>query len=82
MICPGQHDDCHICVRCGACRPGLTIWEQDVLEFNHTGKGYVPILSDAMDIHWMTRSELTQAIPPAYTRYIGECFMRFAEGSM
>ncbi len=25
----------------------------------------------AMDINWMTRAELAQAIPPAYTRYIG-----------
>lgn len=26
---------------------------------------------DAMDIHWMPRFPLTQAIPPAYTEYIG-----------
>jgi DNA (cytosine-5)-methyltransferase 1 len=26
---------------------------------------------DAMGIDWMTRKELTQAIPPAYTQYIG-----------
>lgn len=26
---------------------------------------------DAMGIHWMTKTELTQAIPPAYTDYIG-----------
>lgn len=26
----------------------------------------------AMNIHWMTRSELTQAIPPAYTEWIGK----------
>lgn len=26
---------------------------------------------DAMDIHWMNRVELSQAIPPAYTEYIG-----------
>jgi len=38
------------------------------------GRDTVPIWSDAMDIHWMTRKELTQAIPPAYTRYIGKCF--------
>ena len=27
---------------------------------------------EAMGIDWMTRKELTQAIPPAYTRWIGE----------
>jgi hypothetical protein len=26
---------------------------------------------EAMQIDWMTRKELTQAIPPSYTRYIG-----------
>jgi len=26
----------------------------------------------AMGIDWMTNGELTQAIPPAYTRFIGE----------
>jgi DNA (cytosine-5)-methyltransferase 1 len=27
--------------------------------------------AEAMDIDWMTRTELTQAIPPAYTEWIG-----------
>lgn len=31
---------------------------------------------DAMDIHWMTKYELTQSIPPAYTEYIGRQLMR------
>jgi DNA (cytosine-5)-methyltransferase 1 len=31
----------------------------------------------AMGIDWMTGSELAQAIPPAYTRYIGEHLLRF-----
>lgn len=25
-----------------------------------------------MDIEWMTRDEMTQAIPPVYTEYIGK----------
>jgi len=31
----------------------------------------------AVDIHWMTRSELCQAIPPAYTEYLGQQLIRF-----
>jgi DNA (cytosine-5)-methyltransferase 1 len=30
---------------------------------------------EAMGIDWMIRDELAQAIPPAYTRYIGEQFL-------
>lgn len=29
----------------------------------------------AMDIDWMTRGELTEAIPPAYTKWLGERLM-------
>lgn len=28
-----------------------------------------------MGIDWMTRDELAEAIPPAYTRFIGEALM-------
>jgi len=31
----------------------------------------VPVAQKAMYIDWMTRKELAQAIPPAYTEYIG-----------
>ena len=30
---------------------------------------------EAMGIHWMTRDELKEAIPPAYTKFIGEQFI-------
>ena len=30
---------------------------------------------DAMNINWMTRAEITQAIPPAYSEYIGRYLM-------
>lgn len=35
------------------------------------GKGEVELWRKAMGIDWMTRAELTQAVPPAYTRWIG-----------
>lgn len=43
----------------------------------HGGHGNSHKLSDwqeAMGIDWMTRTELTQAIPPAYTAYIGSYY--------
>jgi len=30
----------------------------------------------AMEVDWMTRAELTEAIPPAYTEYIGKYLMK------
>lgn len=35
------------------------------------GPGEVPLWRKAMGIDWMTRDELAQAIPPAYTEHIG-----------
>lgn len=41
------------------------------------GKGSVAEMQDAMDIHWTDKhEELTEAIPPAYTEWVGR---RFAE---
>lgn len=37
----------------------------------------VALVREAMQIDWMTRDELTQAIPPAYTQYVGEQLMRY-----
>jgi len=31
-----------------------------------------------MDIDWMTRKELSQAIPPAYTEFIGKRLIEIA----
>jgi DNA (cytosine-5)-methyltransferase 1 len=37
----------------------------------HTAGGSGPLVRQAMGIDWMRRDELTQAIPPAYTEFIG-----------
>jgi DNA (cytosine-5)-methyltransferase 1 len=35
----------------------------------------VRIAREAMKIDWMTRDEMSEAIPPPYTRHIGEALM-------
>ena len=35
----------------------------------------------AMDIYWMTKKELTQAIPPAYTEWIGRRIIEYDKSS-
>ncbi len=37
----------------------------------HDGTRNFPKAKEAMGIDWMTKQELTQSIPPAYTEYIG-----------
>ncbi len=45
------------------------------------GKGdTVGLWSAAMGIDWMTRAELSQAIPPAYTLFIGKQLMNLCHG--
>lgn len=39
-------------------------------------KGYLPKASQAMGIDWMNEQEIAEAIPPAYTRYIGPFMMK------
>ena len=36
--------------------------------------------AEAMGIDWMTKQELTQAIPPAYTEYIGRYLLEIIDG--
>lgn len=43
-----------------------------------TGGGNCSVANarDAMGIGWMTKSEINEAVPPAYTQYLGEQFLR------
>lgn len=47
---------------------GTPTWVREKLGFNPTIRHY----RAAMGINWMSRDELSQAIPPAYTEWIGK----------
>lgn len=46
-------------------------WKSWGVVQRNVSKGTVGEWRDAMGINWMTRKELTQSIPPAYTEYLG-----------
>jgi DNA (cytosine-5)-methyltransferase 1 len=45
-------------------------------KFKVPGNNILEVWSNAMAIWWMTREELREAIPPAYTHYIGHYFFQ------
>ncbi len=47
-------------------------WKSWGTVYRNVSKGTREQWREAMGIDWMLRSELTQAIPPAYTEYIGK----------
>jgi DNA (cytosine-5)-methyltransferase 1 len=51
--------------------------DQDVSFVQVTGGGNCSVANakDAMGINWMTKNELNEAIPPAYTEYLGKQLM-------
>ncbi len=50
---------------------GKTDEMRDFVSVNGGGNCSVAAARDAMGIDWMTKNELNEAIPPAYTRFIG-----------
>ena len=46
-----------------------------VMSVNGGGNCSVASARDAMGIRWMTRNELNEAIPPAYTQWVGKQLM-------
>jgi len=50
---------------------GTPTWVREKLGFNPTIKDY----RAAMGIDWMNRGELSQAIPPTFTEYIGRLLL-------
>ena len=54
--------------------PSLAHWQGNGAQGNGVGSGHAKgwrLAAEAMGIDWMKRDELTQAIPPAYTEFIG-----------
>ena len=55
-------------------RGALLAWQGNGAQANGVGIGHAKgwrLAAEAMGIDWMKRDELTQAIPPAYTEFIG-----------
>jgi len=46
-----------------------------------SGPGYTQRCREAMGIDWMSRREISQAIPPAYTEFIGKQLMGSLKGA-
>jgi DNA (cytosine-5)-methyltransferase 1 len=55
--------------------------DQDNAFVQVTGGGNCTIANarDAMGIDWMTKAEINEAIPPAYTQFIGEQLLAVLE---
>lgn len=72
---PCQHERRNIVCVYGS---GTPQWYRDIHKCNAT----LQDRKDAMGIDWMTLEELSQAIPPAYTHWLGLQIARVLEGAL
>lgn len=76
----GRHPICHTFDKRKA-QYGKTDEMLDFVSVNGGGNCSVAAASDAMEIDWMTKNELNEAIPPVYTRFIGEQLLAYLQGT-
>lgn len=72
----GKHPICHTFDKRKR-QYGKTDEMRDFVSVNGGGNCRVVAARDAMDIDWMTKNELNEAIPPAYTRLIGKQLLAY-----
>lgn len=70
----GRHPLCHTMDKRKS-HYGKTDEMRDFVSVNGGGNCSVAAARDAMGIDWMNKGELNEAIPPAYTQFIGEQLM-------
>ena len=51
-------------------------WVSSVTEYAHSRQATWALAQQLMGIDWMTRPELVESIPPAYTEHVGAELMR------
>lgn len=61
---------------------GKTDEWRDFVQVTGGGNCSVAAARDAMGIDWMSKNELNEAIPPAYTAFVGAHLMRFLTGKV
>lgn len=72
----GKHPICHTFDKRKA-QYGKTDEMRDFVSVNGGGNCSVAAARDAMGIDWMTKNELNESIPPAYTRLIGKQLLEY-----
>jgi DNA (cytosine-5)-methyltransferase 1 len=72
----GKHPICHTLDKRKG-QYGKTDEMRNFVSVNGGGNCSVAAAREAMAIHWMTKNELNEAIPPAYTQFIGEQLLAY-----